>query len=163
MLLEFSDFQCPYCKKVQPALQQLVKKYSDRVAFGYRHYPLAFHQEADESAIAAECAREQGKFIEMHASLYEQQSNQSIESLKKIAKKIGVKDLPKFNSCLTSDKYRKLLERDMEVAQSVGINGTPAFVLGEFDSEKGIIKGEILTGAQPIDVIEAAINRYLNK
>jgi predicted DsbA family dithiol-disulfide isomerase len=51
----------------------------------------------------------------------------------------------------------------MEVAQSVGINGTPAFVLGKFDSEKGIIKGEILTGAQPIDVIEAAINRYLNK
>jgi protein-disulfide isomerase len=163
MLLEFSDFQCPYCKKVQPALQQLVKKYSDRVAFGYRHYPLAFHQEADESAIAAECAREQGKFIEMHAALYEQQNNQSIDVLKKIAKKIGVKDLPKFDSCLTSDKYRKLLARDMEVAQSVGINGTPAFVLGKFDSEKGIIRGEILTGAQPIDVIEAALNRYLSK
>jgi protein-disulfide isomerase len=163
MLLEFSDFQCPYCKKVQPALQKLVKKYSDKVAFGYRHYPLAFHQEADESAIAAECAREQGKFMEMHAILYRQQKSLSIENLQLMAKKIGVKDLKKFNACLKGDKYRKQLARDMEVAESVGINGTPAFIIGKFDSEKGIIRGEILTGAQPIDVIEQALNRYLSK
>lgn len=163
MLLEFSDFQCPYCKKVQPALQQLVKKYSDKVAFGYRHYPLAFHQEADESAIAAECAREQGKFLEMHSGLYKQQKNQSVESLKKLAKDIGVKDLNKFNACLDGDKYRKLLARDMEVAQAAGINGTPAFVVGKFDSDKGIIQGEILAGALPIDQLEQALKRYLNK
>ena len=163
MLLEFSDFQCPYCKKVQPALQKLVKKYSDKVAFGYRHYPLAFHQEADESAVAAECAREQGKFLEMHASLYKQQNNQSIENLKKIAKDIGVKDLKKFDSCLQGDKYRKLLARDMEVAESIGINGTPAFVVGKFDSEKGIVKGEILAGALPVDELEKALKKYLAK
>lgn len=163
MLLEFSDFQCPYCKKVQPALQKLVKKYSDKVAFGYRHFPLAFHQEADESAVAAECAREQGKFLEMHASLYKQQNNQSLENLKKIAKDIGVKDLKKFDSCLQGDKYRKLLARDMEVAESIGINGTPAFVVGKFDSEKGIVKGEILAGALPVDELEKALKKYLAK
>jgi protein-disulfide isomerase len=161
MLLEFSDFQCPYCKKVQPALQKLVKKYKAKVAFGYRHYPLAFHQEADESAVAAECAREQGKFMEMHTHLYQQQSKQSLEDLKSIAKDIGIKDLKKFNACLKDNKYRKLLERDMEVAQSVGINGTPAFVIGKYDSKKGIIKGEILSGAQPVEVIEEAITKYL--
>jgi protein-disulfide isomerase len=163
MLLEFSDFQCPYCKKVQPALQKLVEKYSDKVAFGYRHFPLAFHQEADESAVAAECAREQGKFLEMHASLYKQQNNQSVENLKKIAKDIGVKDLGKFNSCLQGDKYRKLLARDMEVAESIGINGTPAFVVGKFDSDKGMLKGEILSGALPIDELEKALKKYLAK
>jgi protein-disulfide isomerase len=163
MMLEFSDFQCPYCKKVQPALQKLVKKYSDKVAFGYRHFPLAFHQDADESAVAAECAREQGKFMEMHASLYKQQNNQSVESLKKIAKDIGVKDLDKFNSCLISDKYRKLLERDMEVAALAGINGTPAFVVGSYDSKTGIVKGEVLSGAQPVEVLEEALKKYLGK
>jgi protein-disulfide isomerase len=163
MLLEFSDFQCPYCKKVQPALQKLVKIYKDKVAFGYRHFPLAFHQEADESAIASECAREQGKFIEMHTRLYEQQEKQSVEELKGIAKDIGVKDLQKFNTCLTEDKYRKLLNRDMEVAQSVGINGTPAFVIGNYDSKSGIIKGEILSGALPVEVIEQVLLTYLGK
>jgi protein-disulfide isomerase len=163
MLLEFSDFQCPYCKKVQPALKKLVNKYSDKVAFGYRHYPLAFHQDADESAVAAECAREQGKFIEMHTKLYQQQSKQSIDDLKAIAKDIGVKDLNKFNTCLSSDKYRKLLDRDMEVAESVGINGTPAFVVGKYDSNTGVIKGEILTGALPMEVLDEAVKRYLAK
>ena len=163
MLLEFSDFQCPYCKKVQPALQELVKKYQDKVAFGYRHYPLAFHQEADESAIASECAREQGKFLEMHASLYKQQKQQSPEALKKIAKDIGVADMKKFNTCLDGNKYRKLLQRDMEVAESVGINGTPAFVIGKYDSVKGVIRGEVLSGALPVDVIAGALEKYLAK
>ncbi len=163
MLLEFSDFQCPYCKKVQPLLRDLVKKYRDRVAFGYRHFPLSFHQEADESAIAAECAREQGKFLEMHSSLYQQQGRQSVSDLKKIAVKIGVADTKKFNACLDGNKYRKLLERDMEVAESIGINGTPAFVIGKYDSKNGNLKGEILTGALPVDIITDALERYLSK
>ncbi len=163
MLLEFSDFQCPYCKKVQPALRDLVKKYHDRVAFGYRHFPLDFHQEADESAIAAECAREQGKFLEMHASLYQQQKRQSVSDLKMIATKIGVADTKKFNACLDGNKYRKLLERDMEVARSIGINGTPAFVIGNYDSKKGVLTGEILTGALPVEVITETLEEYLAK
>ncbi len=163
MMLEFSDFQCPYCKKVQPTLQQLVKTYGDRVAFGYRHFPLAFHQEADESAIAAECAREQGKFIEMHQMLYQQQSKQSIGDLQDLAKKIGVADTDKFDACLKTEKYRPLLERDMEVAESVGITGTPAFIIGKYDSSKGVVVGELLTGAQPEDIFAKTLEKYLAK
>ncbi len=163
MLLEFSDFQCPYCKKVQPSLRELVKKYRDQVAFGYRHFPLAFHTEADESAIAAECAREQGKFLDMHAKLYQQQGRQSVDELKKIAKDIGVADTKKFNTCLDEDRYRKLIERDMEVADSVGINGTPAFVIGAYDAKKGVLIGEVLQGALPVDVIDETLQHYLNK
>jgi protein-disulfide isomerase len=163
MLLEFSDFQCPFCKKVQPTIQGLVKKYGDRVAFGYRHFPLAMHRSADESAVAVECAREQDKFIQMHARLYQQQSRQSIEDLRKLAKEIGVADLDKFNSCLKDDRYRQLLDRDMEVAESVGITGSPAFIIGRYDSNKGVLAGELLTGAQPGDVFAQTLEKYLSE
>ena len=163
MLLEFSDFQCPFCKKVQPIIQGLVKKYSDKVAFGYRHFPLSSHGEADESAIAAECAREQGKFLQMHARLYQQQSKQSIEDLQNLAKEIGVSDPDKFNTCLKEEKYRPLLNRDMEVAESAGITGTPAFIIGKYDSQKGVVVGELLTGAQPEDVFIKTLEKYLSE
>jgi len=161
MLLEFSDFQCPFCKKVQPTLQALVKEYGDRVAFGYRHFPLSFHQQADESAVASECAREQGKFLQMHERLYGQQTKQPVEELKRFAQEIGVADMDKFNSCLSSDKYRSLLDRDMEVAQAVGISGTPAFIIGTFDKKSGILEGELLSGAQPAKVFTQMLDKYL--
>jgi thiol-disulfide isomerase/thioredoxin len=89
MLLEFSDFQCPFCQRVKPTLRSLLEQYGDKVAFGYRHFPLDFHNDADSSAIASECAREQGKFVEMHDQLYTQQHNQSVAELKAIAQNWG--------------------------------------------------------------------------
>jgi protein-disulfide isomerase len=161
MLLEFSDFQCPYCQKVQPALRSLAGKYRDRVAFAYRHFPLTFHQEADGAAVAAECAREQGKFMEMHAHLYQQQARQSVNELKEIAKDIGIADTKKFDTCLDEDRYRSLVDHDIELAQSIGINGTPAFVIGKYDSKKGILKGEIMSGAQPVEALQERLESYL--
>ncbi len=161
MVLEFSDFQCPFCRKVQPTVQELVRRYSDKVAFAYRHLPLSIHQEADESAVATECAREQGKFIQMHQRLYQQQLDQSVEALKKIAKDIGVKNMKKFNACLTKDKYRSLVNRDMEVAASVGISGTPAFVVGRYDRKNGVVEGEIMAGAQPLEAFVKTVEKYL--
>jgi protein-disulfide isomerase len=161
MVLEFSDFQCPFCRKVQPTVHEMVKRYSDRVAFGYRHLPLSIHQEADESAVATECAREQGKFLQMHGRLYQQQSNQSLEDLKKIARDIGVADMEGFTKCLEEDRYRDQVNRDMEVAASVGISGTPAFIIGRFDSKKGVVEGEILSGAQPLEVFVKTVEKYL--
>lgn len=162
MMLEFSDFQCPFCKKVQPTIRNLVKTYSDRVAFGYRHLPLAFHQEADESAVATECAREQGKFLQMHERLYQQQRNQSMDQLKQLAKEIGIADLDKFNKCLAEDKYRAQVNRDMKVAASVGISGTPAFVIGKYDKKNGVVEGEILSGALPLDAFAKTLEKYLS-
>ena len=73
ILLEFSDYQCPFCVRVQRTISRLINDYKDRVTFGYRHFPLAFHKEADEAAIAAECAREQDKFLELHLLLFSRQ------------------------------------------------------------------------------------------
>ena len=91
IVLEYSDYQCPFCSRVQSTLDQLIVEYDDRVAFGYRHFPLDFHNEADESAIAAECAREQNKFEEMHRFLFKNLKEQSIKDLKKYARIIGMK------------------------------------------------------------------------
>lgn len=163
MLLEFSDFQCPYCKKVQPIIQELVKKYGDRVAFGYRHYPLVTHTEADESAIAVECAREQDKFVQMHARLFQQQSRQSNNDLHNLAKEVGVSDLDKFKTCLQEDRYRQQLEHDIEVAGSAGVTGAPAFIIGRYDRQKGVVAGELLTGAMPEDIFAQALEKYLSE
>ena len=163
MLLEFSDFQCPYCKKVQIIIDRLIKKYGDRVAFGYRHYPLAAHREADGSAVAVECAREQGKFIQMHERLYQQQSRQSTKDLQNLAKEIGVADLKKFNACLQDDRYLKLLNHDIEVAGAAGITGTPSFIIGRYDHSKGAVTGELLTGTMPEDVFTKTLEKYLSE
>jgi protein-disulfide isomerase len=163
MLLEFSDFQCPYCKKVQIIIDRLIKKYGDKVAFGYRHFPLATHREADGSAIAVECAREQGKFIQMHERLYQQQSRQSAKDLQNLAKEIGVTDLKKFDACLQDDRYHKLLNHDIEVAGDAGITGTPSFIIGRYDHSKGVVTGELLTGTLPEDVFIKTLEKYLSE
>ncbi|MCW8919595.1 MAG: DsbA family protein [Gammaproteobacteria bacterium] len=161
MLLEFSDFQCPYCQRVQPVLKRLLQQYGDRVAFGYRHFPLDFHNDADSAAIANECAREQGKFTEMHDQLYKQQRNQSVGELKAIAKKIAIADLKKFDSCLDSEKYRPLVARDIEVGKAAGITGTPGFIIGRYDAKKGLLEGELLSGAQPEAAFKQMLEKYL--
>ena len=97
MVLEFSDYQCPYCARIQRTIGVLLKKYRKTVAFGYRHFPLGFHTEADEAAISVECAREQNKFVEMHQVLYENQKAQFPENLKQYARQVGVKNIKKFN------------------------------------------------------------------
>ncbi|MCP4996301.1 MAG: thioredoxin domain-containing protein [Gammaproteobacteria bacterium] len=161
MVMEFSDFQCPFCRKVQPTIQELHKRYSDKVAFGYRHLPLSIHQEADESAIAVECAREQDKFVQMHNRLYQQQSDQSVDALKKLAKDVGVADLAGFGKCMDEERYRGQVRRDMDVAASVGITGTPAFIVGRYDREKGEVVGQILTGSQSLEAFVTVMEKYL--
>ena len=163
MVLEFSDYQCPYCGRIQETITDLVNKYKDKVAFGYRHFPLPFHKEADEAAIAAECAGEQGKFDEMHQLLYVKQREQNIKDLKDYARQIKVPQLKKFDQCLDQEKYRFKVERDIEEGRSLGINGTPGFVIGTFDYKTKIIEGEVLSGAQPKERFEEVIQKYLNR
>jgi protein-disulfide isomerase len=161
MLLEFSDFQCPFCQRVQPILQSLLQQYGDRVTFGYRHFPLDFHNDADSAAIAIECAREQGKFVEMHDQLYKQQRNQSLAELKAMAKVVKVANLQQFDSCLESEKYRPLVSRDIEVGKAAGITGTPGFVIGRYDAKSGMLEGELLSGALPEAAFKQILEKYL--
>jgi len=163
ILLEYSDYQCPFCRRVQSTIRKLLEKYQDRVAFGYRHFPLAFHKEADEAAIASECAREQGKFEEIHRILYSRQKAQDKEELKKYAREIKVKYPAKFDECLDSEKYRGLVNQDMKDGANLGITGTPGFFVGLFNPKSGEIQGEVLSGAQPYDAFQQALEKYLSQ
>ena len=163
ILLEYSDYQCPFCRRVQSTISKLLDKYKDRVAFGYRHFPLAFHKEADEAAIASECAREQGKFEEIHRILYSRQKAQDKEELKKYAREIKVKYPAKFDECLDSEKYRGLVNQDMKDGANLGITGTPGFFVGLFNPKSGEIQGEVLSGAQPYDAFQQALEKYLSQ
>ncbi len=162
MLMEFSDFQCPYCQRVQPTINKLVNTYGDRVAFGYRHFPLDFHDDADDASIAIECARDQGKFESMHDLLFKQQQDQSREELVDLASEIEIGDMVTFKACLESNKYETRVARDMQVGQSVGITGTPGFIIGRYDPQSGVLKGELLSGAQPESAFVKIITKYLS-
>ncbi len=161
ILIEFSDYHCPFCRKIQTTINKLIKKFGDRVAFGYRHFPLSFHKDADEAAISSECAREQGKFEEMHYLLYSGTKSQTKSDLKKLARQIKIKSIKKFDKCLENEKYRGLIIQDIEDAAELGITGTPGFFLGHFDYKSGNIKGEILSGALPYNSFKESIEKYL--
>ena len=163
ILLEYSDFQCPFCGSVQETIRKLMDRYQDRVAFGYRHFPLAFHQEADEAAIASECAREQNKFEELHMLLYENPRAQTLDDLKKYARDIKIKSPSKFDQCLDNERYRGLVNQDMKDGAELGITGTPGFFVGLFDSKSGKIQGEVLSGAQPYRTFKQTLDKYLSR
>ncbi|MEE2599506.1 MAG: thioredoxin domain-containing protein [SAR324 cluster bacterium] len=163
VVLEYSDYQCPFCGRVQITLGKLIKNYQNRVAFGYRHFPLAFHQEADEAAIAAECAREQDKFEEIHMLLFKKPKAQTLDNLKKYAREIKIKSPAKFDKCLESEKYRGLVNQDLKDGAELGITGTPGFFVGLFDYKSGEIQGEVLSGAQPYSTFKQTIEKYLSR
>lgn len=161
IVLEFSDYQCPFCGRVQPSLKKLMKKYSEKVAFGYRHFPLGFHEQADDAANAAECAREQGKFAPYHDTLFKNPKALYDNDLKRYAQKVGITDMNRFNNCLTTRKYDKRVQYDIAVAQKYGVSGTPAFFIGKWNKKADQVEGEFLNGAQPYEAFEKLIIRYL--
>lgn len=161
MVLEFSDYQCPFCSRVQPTIQLLRKKYGNKLIFAYRHSPLPFHKEADEAAIAAECARDQGKFEPYHDMLFENYRTINFPNLKRFAKKVGIKNLKVFNQCLDQEKYRTRLENDQKAAAAAGIRGTPGFIIGTYNKKHGMVKGEMISGAQPLSAFIELIDKYL--
>ena len=163
ILLEFSDYQCPFCGRVQPTISRLINDYKDSVAFGYRHFPLSFHKDADEAAIATECAREQDKFLELHLLLFSRQKEQKSVDLKKYAREIKVRSPEKFDKCLDSEKFRGLVEQDIRDGSKLGITGTPGFLVGAFNPKTGDIKGEVLSGAQPYNVFKKTLDKYLRQ
>ena len=161
VFLEFSDYQCPFCSRSQTTVSALREKYKGKVLFGYRHAPLPFHTEADEAAVAAECARDQAKFEAMHSILFENQRNQNPSELLSYGSKIGIKDQAKFEACVKKDHYRGRLLADMSAAQAAGISGTPSFVIGRYDAKSKTVQGEVMSGALPIEQFTAVIEKYL--
>jgi len=160
-MIEFSDFQCPYCARFYTeAFSDIKKNYIDtgKVKFVYRDFPLSMHQYAQKAAEAAECAEEQGKYWEYNNALYTKQetwSSTGIEGLKQIASDLKL-DTTKFNDCLTTGKYTSEVQKDLRDGAAAGVSGTPTFFIGT--PEKGYQK---LVGAQPFSMFKQTIDPLL--
>ncbi len=149
-IVEFSDFQCPFCGRAEPTLKQIREKYGDKTRLVYMDFPLGIHDHAIDAASAGRCAGEQGKFWQFHDAMFADQSKLAPADLKADAKKIGL-DTAKFNDCLDSGKYKGAIEADMAQGRQLGIDGTPAF----------FINGRPMTGAQPFEKFQTTIDEEL--
>ncbi len=161
-IVEFSDYQCPYCKKFyDETLNQIQKEFIDsgKVAFVFRDLPLSFHPFAQVQAEAAECAGEQGKYFEMHNYIFDKGGELDASQLKTAAQAIGL-DTNKFNSCLDEGKMKAETEKDAQDAADIGIGGTPGFVVGTL-SDDGTVDGTIISGAYPYETFKETIEQYL--
>lgn len=129
-IVEFSDFQCPFCAKSAEIVKKIKNKYGNKIKFVFKQFPLPFHSQAKKAAIAALCANEQGtdKFWKLHDIMFADQGKLSPENLKKSAKSVGV-DAAKFNKCLDSNQYAAQVQKDIEQGKAIGVKGTPSFFI----------------------------------
>jgi protein-disulfide isomerase len=152
-IIEFSDFECPYCSRVVPTLEQIVEAYGDRVRLVFRQFPLNnIHPNAQKAAEASLCANDQGKFWEMHDLMFKEQKSLELEQLKEKAARLEL-DVEAFNECLDSSKYAEAVMNDQESGSQIGVSGTPAL----------FINGRFLSGAQPYEQLAAVIDEELAK
>lgn len=159
VLVEYSDFQCPFCSRFHPTMLQVVDAYKGKVAWVYRHFPLtSIHQDAQKAAEASECASEQGKFWEMADKMFEAQQTTGvgIAQLPIYAEQVGVKDMEKFNDCLSSGKYAALVAADEKAGEAAGVTGTPGTIILAKDGTK-----QLIPGALPFSSIQATIDALL--
>ena len=160
-LVEFTDYQCPFCRKFfANTLSKIKEKYIDtgKVRLVLKDLPLGFHAKARPAARAAHCAGEQGKFWDMHDALFAGGGRLDRQDFVRYAEKIGIEDFP-FQECLESDRYNKELDQDVADAGKASINGTPGFVLGKTTDNE--IEGTLISGAQPFASFDRAIQKLL--
>ena len=162
-VLEFSDFQCPFCKRVQSTLDKLRKRYGRDVQFGYRHFPLPFHKEAQTLAEATECAREQGRFWQLQKLFYKDSSPTIKSKVLDYAKKAGIVNMQAFKKCWESEKHRGKVLADYDDGSRLGIQATPGFIIGNYDKDESTITGEIFSGALPEEQFGRLIAKYLTQ
>jgi protein-disulfide isomerase len=161
-LVEFADYQCPFCKQFHTAAYaELKKNYIDtgKVRFVSRDLPLEFHPFALKAAEAARCAGDQNKYWELRDALYSNAAPPSEDVIKKASEGLGL-DAKGFQVCLDSDKYKADVQRDASDAATLQISGTPTFVLAKSARDK--LDGIRIVGAQPFASFDAAIQKLLN-
>jgi protein-disulfide isomerase len=162
-MIEFSDYQCPFCKRhFDQTVPGLVKDYVDtgKMRYAFRDFPLAqIHPLATEAAEAARCAGEQGKYWEMHDHLFKNQNELQPENLPKHAKAIAL-DENKFAECLKQDRYASAVQKDYEAGTELGIRGTPAIVIGKSDGDQ-VKDAVIIRGAHPIATFKTEIDKLM--
>jgi protein-disulfide isomerase len=150
-IVEFSDFHCPFCKKVQSTLTEVLSRYPDKVKLVYRDAPIdSLHPHARKAAEAAQCAHEEGRFWAYHDKLYAREPDASLETLKAIAAEVGM-DVAAFERCFRAGKYQFKVQKDVEEGSRLGVTGTPAF----------FINGRLLSGAQSAEIFARMIEEEL--
>ena len=150
-IVKFEDFHCPFCKQVQPTINELLSRYNGKVKLVHKDLPLeSIHPQARHAAEAAGCAYEQGKFWEYHDKLYANSPKASTEDLKSYAKELGLK-VEAFDRCVESGKYKAVVQKDLNEGAQLGLTGTPVF----------FINGREISGAQPLEAFTAIIDEEL--
>ena len=149
-LVEFTDFQCPFCSRANTTVHELMQKNPGKVKLVFKNNPLSFHQKADGAHRAAEAAALQGKFWEMYDKLFANQKNLDPSDLEKYAGEIGL-NMEKFKSDMESDVVKNRVAADLKQSQSVGVRGTPHFFMN----------GTRISGAQPLDKFQEALDKEL--
>ena len=160
VLVEFSDYECPFCARFNAeVLKQVKREYIDtgRLRFVYKDFPLPFHQNAMKASMAARCAGEEGRYWEMHDALLESQQN--LGDVDGFVKRTGL-NAATFNECMKSRKYENAVQMDLNDGRELGINGTPTFILGRLDAS-GKVTGNVIQGAMPYAVFKTKIEALL--
>jgi protein-disulfide isomerase len=148
--VEFADYECPYCQKVNPQIQQLKKEYGDKVAIVFKDFPLPMHHSSEKAAEAARCAGEQGKFWEYHDVLfYSKQID--VDALKEHARTLKLNS-DTFNTCLDSGSQAKAVQQDLEEGKDLGLTGTPSF----------FVNGHFFSGVIDYGTLKDMVNQQLN-
>ena len=146
-LVEWSDFQCPYCSRVGPTMKQLEKDYGGDLRIAFKHNPLGFHPRAKPAALAAEAAGKQGKFWEMHDKLFENQKDLTDENFVAWAGELGL-DVEQFKKDIADPALAKKVDAQQAQGATLGARGTPAF----------FVNGRFLSGAQPVENFKKLID-----
>jgi len=152
VLVEYTDYQCPYCGRAQPTIEAIMERYGDSVVHVFKNLPLPMHPQARLAAEAALCAGDQGKFWELHDWLFANKNNISRDTLVTQAESLGL-DVETFTECIDSNAHQDVIDADMAEANSFGIRGTPGFA----------INGRVLTGAQPLEAFVSVIDDELHR
>lgn len=151
-IVEYSDYQCPYCRRAHPTIERVMQEYAGKVRFVYRDYPLNFHPRAVPASVAARCAGEQNKFWDYHNHLMTQQGDLSDADLEKRAQAVGL-DMAAYASCYGSQRHNEAIMAGFREGQAYGVTGTPAF----------FVNGRMISGAQPFEAFKTIIDDELSK
>ena len=150
-IVEFSDFSCPFCRKAEAIIAEVLAKYPGQVKLGYRDFPLeTLHPQAELAAEASRCASDQGKYWEYHDLLFDSQDKQTSDALLDDARTLNLDD-QKFAACLSSGSYKAKVDQDIQMGSRAGVVATPGF----------FINGRFVNGAQPAAAFEKIIDQEL--
>lgn len=151
-VVEFSDFQCPFCKRAAGNAEAITKAYGDKVRVVFRHFPLPMHDRAHKASEAAQCMNDQGKFFEYHDKLFANNTALTDADFSKYVTELGG-DVAKFEECFKKEKYKAKIDKDIADGQKYGVSGAPTY----------FINGNMVVGAVSFDELKSAIDSAMNE